>query len=302
MIMPRRKDETWEEEESRFQTNTEPCQRATARYYERQQQLCQPSERKDCDGRVLPSSLWSETAAVATTAAAAAAPASASSVASSSSSSSRSDASSSSAMAVIPGVNAADVICGRDKRTHVHQGNRRFRALVQQYRHQYQSTRRREDKTAATQAVADAVQRSWGGRFLRYEPTASGGRWVELRPAEAYEKVSHALRSAKDLTASRRRREEREEKKLRVATRQDAFQRILRSQRDIFADLVRKDEEIEQQQLQQEQSYGDGDEDIELRLVRDEIVGDIAIDDIMDVDDDIEGTTTVTFSADEFPW
>ena len=90
-------------------------------------------------------------------------------------------------------VRSEDVLCGRDRLIHAHPGNRRFRHLVTMYRERYQSAKHREEKTKMTTKIVETVK-SYGGCFLKQE----GGSWHEVDQAYAHEKVSHALRSAKD--------------------------------------------------------------------------------------------------------
>jgi hypothetical protein len=67
---------------------------------------------------------------------------------------------------------------------------------VERYREPYQQSRRRVDKSRWTNAVLQGM-REIDARFLRPVETDSGSSWVELTDEEAYEKASHALRSAK---------------------------------------------------------------------------------------------------------
>ena len=86
-----------------------------------------------------------------------------------------------------------DIMCGRDRFIHSHPGNHRFRRLISDYRERYQSAKHRDEKTRMTTEVVDTVK-GYGGRFLKQE----GGFWREVDQSYAHEKVSHALRSAKD--------------------------------------------------------------------------------------------------------
>ena len=86
-----------------------------------------------------------------------------------------------------------DVLCGRDRLIHSHPGNNGFRCLINEYREHYQSAKHREEKTSITAEIIYTVNR-YGGRFLKQEK----GSWREVDPSYAHEKVSHALRSAKD--------------------------------------------------------------------------------------------------------
>lgn len=90
-------------------------------------------------------------------------------------------------------VQERDVLCGRDRYIHAHPGNRRFRHLVHMFREQYQGAQHRDTKTSITLEIVDMVK-GYGGRFLKQD----NGRWREVDRSYAHEKVSHALRSAKD--------------------------------------------------------------------------------------------------------
>lgn len=86
-----------------------------------------------------------------------------------------------------------DVLCGRERQIHAHQGNRKFRHLINMNRERYQTATSREVKTSITAEIVETVRLS-GGRFLKQDE----GIWREVDPNYAHEKVSHALRSAKD--------------------------------------------------------------------------------------------------------
>jgi len=87
-----------------------------------------------------------------------------------------------------------DVLCGRDKHSTDHRGNRRFRAIVQLHSARYQSARRRIEKTEIAREVVATIDEE-GGRFIRFDDDLDC--WVQLDSVEAHEKVSHALRSVK---------------------------------------------------------------------------------------------------------
>jgi hypothetical protein len=92
-----------------------------------------------------------------------------------------------------------DVICGRDKKSQGHAGNKRFRVLVEHYRERYQSTLVREEKTRITCEIIERIRSGShpGGRFLK-PADVDGNGWIEAGEEFTREKVSHALRSAKD--------------------------------------------------------------------------------------------------------
>lgn len=90
-----------------------------------------------------------------------------------------------------------DVLWGRTKTAHAHAGNAAFRRLIRQYRVEYQTTRVREEKSRVVRTIMARIS-SLGGRFLK----SSGPNWVEADPTQTYDKVSHALRSARPAKAS----------------------------------------------------------------------------------------------------
>ena len=89
-----------------------------------------------------------------------------------------------------------DVLCGRDKKSHHHCGNRRFRHIIEMNRLAYQQASTREQKTKLSMDIVGMI-RTCGGRFLR-ESEEKEGEWEDVGDLIAREKVSHALRSAKD--------------------------------------------------------------------------------------------------------
>ena len=96
---------------------------------------------------------------------------------------------------------ANDVLWGRSSNARCHSGNIAFRRLVRQYRPEYQCTRVRDQKSHVVRTVIDCISRS-GGRFLK-STDDKGTRWFEVSYNQAYEKVSHALRSAKSARTPR---------------------------------------------------------------------------------------------------
>lgn len=87
-----------------------------------------------------------------------------------------------------------DVLLGRTKEAHSNPGNHEFRRLVHCYRLDYQHARFRKEKNAITYQIIDKVTQL-GGRFLKY--CAASGTYEPISDADCYEKVSHALRSAR---------------------------------------------------------------------------------------------------------
>jgi hypothetical protein len=88
-----------------------------------------------------------------------------------------------------------DILCGRDKVSYGHVGNKRFRVIVSMNRERYQSCSSREAKTRITDEIIKDV-RECGGRFLKLNEQTN--TYEDVGDEIAHEKVSHALRSAKD--------------------------------------------------------------------------------------------------------
>jgi len=135
------------------------------------------------------------------------------------------------------------VICGREKAAHNHAGNRRFRQLIQDHRASYQDATKRIEKSSITQKIVSAVS-AVGGRFVRFEQDQS--LWVELSDAEAHEKVSHALRSAKQIpkvTRKPKRKSKRVSKGNERMIDEGMFARIFARQQELLLDDDSEDEE-----------------------------------------------------------
>ena len=91
-----------------------------------------------------------------------------------------------------------DVVCGRENWAFNHSGNKQFRVLIQTYREEYQTAKRRNEKARVVNEMIDIIK-SRGGNFLKLDSEIDGAGWVAMSAAETYEKVSHALRSAREL-------------------------------------------------------------------------------------------------------
>jgi hypothetical protein len=93
-------------------------------------------------------------------------------------------------------VSECDVLCGRDRLSHGHPGNRTFRKLVDERADTYKRSTNRHQKTKIIQAIIRVVQDA-GGRFLTLEDSFMSGNivWKEMDPQSAHQKVAHALRS-----------------------------------------------------------------------------------------------------------
>jgi hypothetical protein len=130
-----------------------------------------------------------------------------------------------------------DVFCSRDKASHSNPGNKRFRQLILRYREQYQSLSLRDDKTRLTTDIVNVVK-SYGGRFLKQHE--STGWWFEVTYIVAHEKVSHALRCAKDPNRPKPSRASRKPIVKPPTHDEDRqFESLAREQQEIFASLTK---------------------------------------------------------------
>jgi hypothetical protein len=94
-------------------------------------------------------------------------------------------------------VSESDVLCGRDRLSHGHPGNRTFRKLVDERAATYKRSTNRHQKTKIIQSIIQVIQEEAGGRFLTLEDSFLSGNivWKEMDPQSAHQKVAHALRS-----------------------------------------------------------------------------------------------------------
>jgi hypothetical protein len=116
--------------------------------------------------------------------------------------------------AVTSNVNSNDVLCGRGGGTNTQIGNRRFRALVQEFQPTYLLCRRKEKPLIARTIVL--IIRNRGGRFLKKDE--GNGMLFEVGDVKAEAKTSQALREGLDVRASKSttlmgRKKQRERKK-----------------------------------------------------------------------------------------
>ena len=93
-----------------------------------------------------------------------------------------------------PGLN--DVLCGRGGATNQHEGNVRYRALVQSRQHEYLHAAKSDKKQVALSIVK--IIKSRGGRFLKKCEDGRVG-WVDIGSNRAREKTSQALREGLDV-------------------------------------------------------------------------------------------------------
>ena len=136
------------------------------------------------------------------------------------------------------GVNPQDVLCGRDKYSHIHPGNTRYRKIIESHRAAYQSAPSRDQKTQITIRIVSMV-RGYGGRFLKLEK--NNVDWVDVGDMYAREKVSHALRSAKDPDRPRIKKVRKVVKHIPSEEEETLFQETLKDQQQIFQELIEKE-------------------------------------------------------------
>jgi hypothetical protein len=105
-------------------------------------------------------------------------------------------------------------------------------------REAYQKSPTREGKTNITCQIVSMV-REYGGRILKVDDAT--GEWVEVGDSYAREKVSHALRSAKD--PNRPRIKKRREIRKHVPSPEEdvLFGEALRDQQRIFQVLIERE-------------------------------------------------------------
>jgi hypothetical protein len=85
----------------------------------------------------------------------------------------------------------SDVVCARGKSYWDHEGNQRYRALIQAATEKYSFSTNKLDKTLIVSEIVEAVHAAQG-RFVKRE--AKGGPWVVVDEVFAREKVSQSLR------------------------------------------------------------------------------------------------------------
>jgi hypothetical protein len=86
----------------------------------------------------------------------------------------------------------SDILCGKDKTYSKHEGNLRFRQLIQDYVEPYQEATTKQEKMQITKEIVRHLQTVWSARFLK----KVGSEWQEISTQNARDKTSHALRFA----------------------------------------------------------------------------------------------------------
>lgn len=135
-----------------------------------------------------------------------------------------------------------DIICGKDKLSHSHIGNKRFRVIIERNRERYQNAATRDEKTGITGDIIAMIRSCRpGGRFLKLcEDT---NKWYDVGDEYAREKVSHALRSAKDPSQRTIRKKRKSLPKVHNDFENAVFSRLLQQQQLIFKNLVEQEEQ-----------------------------------------------------------
>lgn len=130
------------------------------------------------------------------------------------------------------------VICGKDKLTYSHPGNKYYHELIRSYRSLYQSATRRDEKKRLTATIISLIHER-GGRFVALEETV--GAWRVTTSKEAREKVSHALRT-KGNKGKQQHVKRRSCVKPLSHEEQAAYEDMLLRQREFYDQLVEQEE------------------------------------------------------------
>lgn len=129
-----------------------------------------------------------------------------------------------------------DVVCGKDKLSHSHVGNRQFRKIIHSYSWNYQNASRRDEKTRITSEIIGMITRE-GGRFVKLDE--SSGTWVEIDAAATHDKVSHSLRSARNPQRATKLTKKRKTKVLGPSEKEnELFEQLLMAQQTLFWSLT----------------------------------------------------------------
>jgi hypothetical protein len=148
-----------------------------------------------------------------------------------------------------------DVLCGRDREAHGHVGNKRFRVMISWYRDNYQNAKSRDEKTRITNEIVSSV-RECRGRFLKKDENTN--IWYDVGDEYAHEKVSHALRSAKDPEKNKCQRKKQKVTHQPPSPEQNhAFQTLLEKQQRIFWSLLEENQALDALDFEEDVYYLD---------------------------------------------
>lgn len=124
-----------------------------------------------------------------------------------------------------------DVLCGREKFSFGHCGNKRFRVVIDMHRDRYQNTTLKEEKTQIIMDIIRLIEES-GGRFLKRSEDYHDC-WCVAGFQCSREKVSHALRSNKH-----RKRKTTKPNQTMFKKLDTPFKDVLRFQQNLFCTLM----------------------------------------------------------------
>lgn len=153
-------------------------------------------------------------------------------------------------------IDSKDVLCGRDKVSFSHVGNKKFRIIIDEHRDKYQSATVKENKTKIIVKIVKMVKEN-GGRFLkRYTTSDSNSNsvpnsdsdsdsscWYVVNDQCAHEKVSHALRSCKHRKKNKPitpRKKKQQTKKILTDAQEKHFKKLLKYQATIFQSYLQR--------------------------------------------------------------
>lgn len=83
-----------------------------------------------------------------------------------------------------------DIICGRGKQTHVHFGNKRFRATIAMNVERYVQAETKVAKSVVVLCIVNEIRKT--SAFVKKDEKT--GKWFDIGDQSAKEKVGHALR------------------------------------------------------------------------------------------------------------
>ena len=131
-----------------------------------------------------------------------------------------------------------DVLLGREKESANHIGNKRYLAMVALHRNEYKSCTTRVAKTCITTRLIKEIHEC-GGRFLKKNDET--GEYEEVSHQKAHDKVSHALRQAKDPFAEKAPRRRRNVvRKPPTPQENKVFDFMFAEQQRIFQEMLAK--------------------------------------------------------------
>lgn len=134
--------------------------------------------------------------------------------------------------------NKLDILCGRDKVAFNHVGNKAFRVIISEHRERYQSSKSREAKSHITDDIIASLKEQ-GRRFFKFDRDIK--QWYLVSDEYAHEKVSHALRSAKDPKRKTTRKKRAPVRRAYTKEEDESFVYLLTEQKKIFRELLEEE-------------------------------------------------------------